>query len=744
MANQLTGSKRLIVVSNRLPFIASEEEGELRFRKSSGGLVTGLSSFLRSIKGEYIWVGWPGAEPEGEGKERLRQIAMERYNSYPVFFAPELMDKFYRGFCNSTIWPLFHYFPALTSYHEEHWATYKEVNEIFCQAILEILKPDDILWIHDYHLLLLPGLVRRRRPEQAIGFFLHIPFPSFEVFRLLPRQWGNEILEGLLGADLIGFHTHDYTQYFLRNVLRILGYEHNLGQIMLQSRTVKADTFPMGIEYSKFQNALQEPDVREEKEDLLKTLANFKLVFSVDRLDYTKGILNRLEGYEHFLEENPEWRGKMVFVLVVVPSRIGVDHYQQMKTNIDSMVGKINGKFGDVAWTPIVYQFHTLEFPRLAALYSLSDIALITPLRDGMNLVAKEYIASRTDRTGVLILSEMAGAAKELGEAIIINPNHKEDIARALKEAAEMPLDEQGTRLERMQARLRAYDIFRWAEDFLEGLDKIKDDQKKFEARFINSFILDKIKQNYLNAKHRFIFLDYDGTLIPFARSPHEARPDNDLLRLLQSLGDDPANRVVLISGRDRAVLDEWFENLPLGFVAEHGAWIKEKGGSWKLLKPLNSEWKHSLYPILKAYADRLPGAFIEAKEHSLVWHYRQADPEYAPLRAKELLDHITDFTANIDVQVLRGSKVIEIRNSGVTKGNAALMFLLQMRPDFILALGDDWTDEDLFRAMPDMAFTIRVGRAQSVARYNVRDFRGSRNLLREIISSTIPKEVTG
>jgi len=726
--------RRLLIVSNRLPFTITKENGGYAFNKSSGGLVTGLSSFLESWDGDYIWIGWPGQTPIEENAAVLRKEALKKYGAYPIFLPEETMESFYQGFCNCTIWPLFHYFPSLATYSEEQWHTYRKVNELFAEAVLEIAEPNDIVWIHDYHLMLLPGILREKSPPLTIGFFLHIPFPSFEIFRLIPRPWATEIIDKMIGADLIGFHTHEYTQYFLRNVLRFTGNEHNLGQIITPSRTVKADTFPMGIEFAKFFEASKDQAVQKERDELQKTLPAPKVVFSVDRLDYTKGILNRLEGYQLFLDNNAEWRGKVIFLIVVVPSRIGVEHYQQMKNSIDGLVGKINGQFGDMTWTPIVYQYRSLDFPVLAALYSLSHIALITPLRDGMNLVAKEYVASRVDRSGVLILSEMAGASKELGEAIIINPNHKEDIARALEEAIEMPPEEQTARIGQMQSRLKTYDVIRWAGDFLGALNSIKELQRSFEARMINSQIMESMSNEFHRTQKRLLLLDYDGTLVPFSSHPAYSRPDPALIELLTKLSDDSQNDVVIISGRDKNAIGEWFHDIPLGLVAEHGAWIKERGEPWRLLRPINSDWKKSLYPILKIFADRLPGSFIEEKEFSLVWHYRRADPEHASLRAHELIDQLTNFTANIDIQILRGSKVVEIRNAGINKANAAMALLSRQSYDFILALGDDWTDEDLFKSLPPNAYTIKVGNLQSYARFNLSDYRESRNLLGKLL----------
>ena len=730
---------RLLVVSNRLPITIKEENGRITLEESAGGLVTGLSAYLDSLKSssftelEHIWVGWPGtaikSKFEKEVKEKLSEI-----HSYPVFISEKAMENFYYGFCNKTIWPLFHCFPLYVVYDEDFWNYYKQVNEFFCNQVLQILKPDDVIWIHDYHLMLLPKLIRDKMPQAQIGFFLHIPFPPYEIYRLLPPKWRVEILEGLLGADLIGFHTNDYTQNFLRCVLRLLGYEHDVGTIIHCDRVVKADTFPMGIHFKKYYDTANDPEVQKEKEKIKQILGNTKIIISVDRLDYTKGVINRLQGFELFLERNPKWHKKVTLLLVVVPSRIGVESYQRMKNKIDELVGKINGRFGDIDWTPIQYQYKHLPLRQLVALYAAGDIALVTPLRDGMNLVAKEYIATRIDRTGVLILSEMAGAAKELGEAIIINPNHKEVISESLKIALEMPEDEQKRRIEIMQKRLKDYDVVRWANDFIQTLLEINQQKKSFEAKLLPSSEKKQLINNFKTATQRIIFLDYDGTLVPFVSHPEKAIPDKELMELLELLSEYPQTELILISGRDKYTLQNWFETLNVGLVAEHGVWVKEKLKEWQLIKPLTADWKSKILPILRMYTDRLPGSFVEEKDYSIVWHYRRADPELASIRAKELMDDLISITANIDIQVLQGSKVIEVRNAGINKGTAGLYFLAKDNFDFILAIGDDWTDEDLFKVLPESACSIKVGISPSFARFNLRNYLEVRNLLKEIV----------
>jgi len=728
--------KRLVLVSNRLPLNVVEREGMIELQEIAGGLSSGMNDYLNGLGStsfselDHIWIGWPGISVNDDRKREEIMEMLSKSNAYPVFITEREMNNFYQGFCNSVLWPLFHYFPTYVIYNKDYWLHYKRVNEIFSNRILEILKPGDVVWIHDYHLMLVPRLLREKVRDMPIGFFLHIPFPSFEIFKLLPGEWRREILLGILGADLIGFHTYDYTKYFLNSVLRILGYEHILGTITMENSTVKAGTFPMGIDFKKFHNAASSIEVKRIISNLKKNMADIKVILSIDRLDYTKGIINRLQGYELFLQRNPEWCEKIVLVLVVVPSRLGVERYQKMKRQIDEVVGGINGRFSKAHWTPILYQYRYLPFYELVGYYSISDIALITPLRDGMNLIAKEYISTRIDKTGVLILSEMAGASKELVEAIIINPNDREEIASALKEALEISEGEQKRKIQIMQDRLARYNIMKWGDDFLQNLISIKEEQKRFETRLVDE---EKLTIEFKNANKRIIFLDYDGTLVPYSVSFKLVKPDQNLLKTLGSLSADERNEIVLISGRDRDTLQNWFAELNIGLVAEHGAWIKERGGRWKTIKPLTDEWKSRILPMLDIYKDRLPGSFVEEKEFSLVWHYRGADPDHSSVIVKELIEQLISFTANIDVQVVAGNKVIEIKNAGVNKGVIGMYYLSKNNFDFVLAIGDDLTDEDLFKALPETAYSIRVGMTQSQARYNLHNYMEVRKLLEKL-----------
>jgi len=722
--------QRLLIVSNRLPLTIQERKGDLHIEPSVGGLATGLRSWYKSFPS--IWIGWAGIGRKKIKKEKDIMVRLLSENCHPVALSEHDVEAYYHGFCNRTIWPLFHYFPLYAEYSEDFWQAYERVNTAFANVVAGIARPNDIIWIHDYHLMLLPKLLRERLPKATIGFFLHIPFPSFETFRLLP--WRKQILEGLLGADLVGFHTYDYAGHFLDSVHRLLGYEVGMGQITATDRVVKADAFPMGINYEQYSNVDQDPKAQAERKRFRKKLGDCRVILSVDRLDYTKGIPQRLEAFSVFLDRNPKFKRKVIFVLLVVPSRTRVEQYIQLKKQLDGLVGEINGKHGTIGWMPIWYLYRFLPFHSLAALYSLADVALVTPLRDGMNLVAKEYTATKIDGKGVLILSETAGAAQELGEAIIINANNQEEITQALEKALEMPEQEQIERNRIMQKRLRRYDVMQWANEFMDKLLSTKKLQQELEEKALTYEMQRTLASNFQKSNKALLLLDYDGTLVPFAPRPVDAMPGANLLRLLEKLTRNPRNEVVLISGRDKDTLESWFGGLNVGLVAEHGVWIKEKGGGWETIETLTSEWKEEVHPILESWVDRTPGSFIEEKEYSLVWHYRKANPGLGELRARELINNLSNTIANLNLQVLEGSKVVEVKNTDINKGRAASRWISREKWDFILALGDDWTDEDTFKILPSTAWSIKMGFGASAARFNLSSPSKATSLLRKMV----------
>jgi len=727
--------EKIIFVSNRLPVTIERKRGGFTFRQSVGGLATGLGAFYQNY--ESVWVGWSGMTPDQvnvKEREEIEKRLRQEYRNLPLFLSKSDIKKFYFGFCNKTIWPLFHYFPENTIYDSSFWDSYRKVNELFYKAIAEIAEPEDTIWVHDYHLMLLPALLRDTFPDARIGFFLHIPFPSFEIFRMLP--WRREIAEGLLGADLIGFHTYDYVRHFRSSVRRILGYEHTLGQISTPNRVIRVDAFPMGIDYERYMAASDSREVKREIEKIRKKVGENRVILSVDRLDYTKGILHRLEAFDLFLKKNQEYKGKVILILVAVPSRTGVESYMLLKKDLDELIGKINGEHGTIGWVPVWYLYRFLPFHELTALYSVADVALVTPIRDGMNLIAKEYIAAKKDRKGVLILSGMAGAVHELGEALIVNPNNREQVASTMVEALSMPVEEQIERNSHMHLRISRYNVVRWAHDFFEKLNAVAEYQKHLNARRLTPAVKKRMGDEYRNTKRRLILLDYDGTLMPYTVRPSKASPDEELLSLLDHLLEDGGNEIVIISERDKATLDRWFGKLPLYLIAEHGVWIRERDGTWNEIEPFRNEWKEEVRAIIENYMDRTPGSFIEEKEYSLAFHFRNAEPDLAEARVNELKETLLQLTENLNLGIVEGSKVVEIKNAEINKGRAIQRWLTENQWDFIFAVGDDVTDEDMFVVLPENAHRVKVGFGLSQADYSTASVREVRELLRSFTGS--------
>lgn len=733
MENKNFQESKIIVVSNRLPVSVSKKNKGFKFQQSPGGLATGLRSLKQKKK--TIFIGWPGYTTSKEKeKDIIEEKLKEEHSCYPVFLTNNELEKYYYGFSNKTLWPLFHYFSAEPTFEESEWETYKKVNQKFFKKVMEIGGPQDIYWVHDYHLMLLPRLIRKGLPQSAIGFFLHIPFPSSEIFRILP--WRTEVIEGLLGADLIGFHAYEYARHFLSSALRLRGYEHELGSIRVDNRVVKVENFPLGIDVKQFKELLEQDRIEKQIQEFGERIdaQNKRIILSVDRLDYTKGIPHRLKGFEHFLKNYPKWHGKVVYLMLCVPSRTQVRAYSQLKEEVDRLVGEINGRFGTPGWMPVYYMYRSLPLEKLLPLYSISDIALVTPVRDGMNLVAKEFVASRRDHTGVLILSETAGAVAELGEAITINVNSKKEIAQALNQALKMNQKEQKKRIKAMEKRLWDYDVYKWTQSFIDRIKDVKNIQSQREHRKLNENLKKKLVSDYKKGDQRLLILDYDGTLISFSSRPEQAQPDRELLRILIALAKNSQNTLVIISGRDRLTMERWLGDIPCSMVAEHGGWLRKKPDSkWEMLQPLSTEWKEQLKPILKTYEVRVPGSLVEEKEYALAWHYRKSDPELGEIKSCELFDHLSEFLANTDLQVTHGNKVVEVRASGIDKGNGVKFFLRQKNWGFCLAMGDDWTDEDLFKVLPPKAYSIKVGFGPTQAKYHLESPKSCRNLLRRL-----------
>jgi trehalose 6-phosphate synthase/phosphatase len=618
-------------------------------------------------------------------------------------------------------------------YNPEHWEAYVRVNQKFCDAILKKAGPDDTIWIHDYQLLLLPQMLREVLPNATIAFFQHIPFPSYEIIRMIP--WRKELLEGVCGADLIGFHTYDDMRHFLSAVGRITGLSSESGYIQAENRIINVDSFPMGIDYDKFAKQAKSKRTLRFVEEFGKQVEDQKLLLTIDRLDYSKGIPQRIQAFNQLLEQHKELHGKVSMIMIVVPSRDKVQSYKELKEEIDLLVGRINSEYSTLNWVPVHYFYRSFPFEELSAFYNMSDIALVTPLRDGMNLVCKEFVASKTDQTGVLILSEMAGASKELQDAILVNPNDRQGVVDAIFNALSMPLDEQKFRINSMQESLKKYDVFQWVKVFMDRLDHVKRKQEELTSKDVDAKVMNEIQASFKKAKNAVLFLDYDGTLTGFHSDPQKAIPDAELKGIVKDLSK--LAQVVVISGRDKDTLGRWFEGQHIDMIAEHGVWVKKKEnkGDWELYAEVEDGWKDDIRQIMEYYVLRTPGAFIEEKHHSLVWHYRKVESGLGDLRMRELFSHLKYMARGHNLQVLEGNMVLEIKRPDINKGRAATAMRKGAEYDFILAIGDDWTDEDTFKAMPKNAYSIRVGYAFTQANFNIKSVKQVRQLLQKLTS---------
>lgn len=813
---------RLIIVSNRLPAsLVEEEDGSAHLRQSVGGLATAIGPYHKAHH-DSLWVGWSGVDPSGHDSDHLAAIEKLYADDrcVPIFLTAEEVHGYYEGFANDTLWPLLHDFSHEAAFDPTTWEMYKQVNERFAEALIPLIRKGDTVWIQDYHLMLLPGMLRKRFPRVSIGWFLHVPFPSVEIFRALP--WAKEVLEGVLGADLVGFHTVDYAVNFEANLAALLGVRTEHGRVsMPDGHTANIDAFPIGIDYNLYKRTassnlaramrfgieqvcgkrtnrhyassiLAEGTAAAEAERTEKTwwghftredapeleLAQSalsrlndkpkpnKVVVSVDRLDYTKGIPERLRAFERLLEKYPEWIGHVTYYLLATPSREGVESYRQLKEQVDQLIGQINGKYSLLAWTPIHYITRSLPIKPVCGIYAAGDVALVTPLRDGMNLVAKEYLACHDNRDGALVLSEMAGAASELSEAFIVNPYDTEALCDALHDALEISPDESRRRNIAMQTRLKFRTAGEWCEEFLAALEQVT--KPAVADKRLRMIRRREIRQQWDRAERKLVLCDYDGTLTPLVRMPSKAKPLPMLRKLLRRLGFEPNVDLVLVSGRDRETMESWFGDLPVSLIAEHGAWKSDYAGQYAAV-PLKEDshpdaaesesgsaptstaaspqqsrrtwvqaadmpdaalWQPVVERILQESVDRVPHSFIEDKSDALAWHYRLSDAKRAKREREDLISRLAPVVQEWHLKVMENSKVVEVCPSVISKGEAVAPLARSGRYDVVFAVGDDTTDESMFAELPDTAWTFKVGAGATQAKYRLLNPAATRRML--------------
>ncbi len=723
---------RLIVVSNRLPLTLRKTDGHWTTERSSGGLASAMNPLLR--QGSGIWIGWAG-NAEGNHEEERRAILQDWERNdrcIGVDVPPEISTRFYEGYANQTLWPVFHYFPSRLKFDPQDWEAYVEANRVFCRAVVDRYQPGDLIWVHDFHLMLLPRMLRDELPDAAIGFFLHIPFPSSEIFPILPRR--EDLLEGLLGADLLAFQTHGHLQQFRSSLLRVLGVESKINEIALGSRVIRLEALPIGIAPEEYTKLLSEDEATAHYyADWVARYKGQKVLLAVDRLDYTKGVPERLRAFARLLQSSLERNERISLIQIAVPTREKISAYQELRTEVNQLVGEINGRFGTPDWTPVVYINRSIERQELVALYKLADVCWVGSLRDGMNLVAKEYVACNGEGRAALVLSEFAGAAAEMGEAILINPFDEERTAVSVDRALTMDERERKLRMCALHSRVLRNNVFAWGDRFLTALREAVEARGRYAGTQPKPLPFAEVEDDYRRTEHRLLVLDYDGTLVPFANQTHVAPPPV-VLRLLTALAADLRNCTALISGRRAEFLERRFGMIKgLWLVSEHGAEMRSPNSAcWQPLREqISTQWKATVMPILEHFVDRTPGSFIEEKKYSLALHYRLAEPEFGAWLANELVSMLEAMLAETELRAFLGNKTVEVRPAWLNKGEAFERLLAtQLDPDFLFATGDDRTDEDLFERVGDHSWTVHVGPGPTRASFAVTGFEDIRRLL--------------
>ena len=687
-----------MVASNRLPFTIQRSGGQLERRPSPGGLVSALEPVLRRRGG--TWVGWPGIEL---GPDEQIPHGNEPYRVSPVHLSGGEITRYYHGFSNGTLWPLLHSLPDHASFVRRNFETYATVNDRFAEVVIAEAQDAELIWVHDYQLMLAPSLIRRELPDCRLAFFLHIPFPPFDIFRLLP--WDRELLNGILACDLIGFHVMGYAQNFLDCVERRLGARVDRESMIVEygDRAVRVGAFPIGIEFSDFEEAARRAPRSPQRE---------RIVLGVDRLDYTKGIPDRMKAFARLLELHPEHREKVVLLQIAVPSRSQVSSYRDLKREIDELVGQINGRFATASWSPIRYLYRSIPQDRLAAIYRDADVGLVTPLRDGMNLVAKEFVAAQVDEPGVLVLSRLAGAAETMREALLVNPYDVDRTAEAIHRALSMEEEERRSRIAALRRREKRENVHEWVHKLLDAAGASRASLAPLAGEDFESWL-----GPYLNKPMLALFLDYDGTLTPLVEHPSKAVLDDSMRKALEACAARSDTDVAIISGRSLDDVRSMVDNPSLVYAGNHGLQIA--GGGIASFE--HEDLVHYAGRTLELVDDLEPltgdGAWTEAKGPTLTFHYRDAPPE----RRGDLRKRVSEVITAAGFQPRRAHLAVEaIPPIGWDKGRAVLHVLREAyglawsESVRVIYIGDDQTDEDAFRFLAGLSHTFRVGPADS------------------------------
>ncbi|EFJ28419.1 trehalose phosphate synthase [Selaginella moellendorffii] len=718
--------QRLLVVANRLPVSAIRRgENAWALELSAGGLVSAL---LGVKQFETTWIGWAGVNVQDDvGKESLSR-ALGEEGFVPVFLDEQTVDLYYNGYCNNVLWPLFHYIGltqddrlAATRGLEAQFNAYKRANSIFAQVVLSHYQKGDVVWCHDYHLMFLPRFLKEAKSEMKVGWFLHTPFPSSEIYRTLPQR--SELLQAVLKADLIGFHTYDYARHFVSACTRILGLEGTPDGVEDQGKLTRVAAFPIGIDAERFVRALHTSTVRNHIQELSRRFSGRKVMLGVDRLDMIKGIPQKLLAFEKFLEDNPIWHDKVVMVQIAVPTRTDVHEYQKLSSQVHEIVGRINGRFGTLTTVPIHHLDRSLEFYELCALYAITDVLLVTSLRDGMNLVSYEYVACQDQKKGVLVLSEFAGAAQSLGAgAILINPWNIVEAACAIADALNMSETERQERHRHNFIHVTSHTAQLWADTFVSELNDTVVEAELRILRVPPPLPVEKAISSYATSKNCLLILGFNAALTAQADAPRLDRVRETLHpalhETLRHLCADPKATVVILSGSERSLLDEAFGDFKLWLAAENGMFLRHTSGDWMTTMPehLNLDWVESVQLVFDYFSERTPRSYVEARQTSLVWNFKYADLEFGRVQAWDMLQHLwTGPISNAAVDVVQGSKSVEVRPVGVSKGAAIDRILgevvhsknMSVPIDYVMCIGHFLSkDEDIYTFFePDLPY---------------------------------------
>ncbi|KAJ8761922.1 hypothetical protein K2173_006524 [Erythroxylum novogranatense] len=715
--------QRLLVVANRLPVSATRRgEDSWQLEMSVGGLVRAL---LGVKEFDARWIGWAGVNvPDEVGQKALTKALAEK-RCIPVFLDEDTVHQYYNGYCNNILWPLFHYLGlpqedrlSTTRSFQSQFDAYKKANQMFADVVYKHYEDGDVVWCHDYHLMFLPKCLKEYNSEMKVGWFLHTPFPSSEIHRMLPSR--TELLKSVLAADLVGFHTYDYARHFVSACTRILGLEGTPEGVEDQGKLTRVAAFPIGIDSDRFIRALELPQVQEHMKELKERFAGRKVMLGVDRLDMIKGIPQKILAFEEFLEENPEWRDKVVLLQIAVPTRTDVPEYQKLTSQVHEIVGRINGRFGTLTAVPIHHLDRSLDFHALCALYAVTDVALVTSLRDGMNLVSYEFVACQASKKGVLILSEFAGAAQSLGAgAILVNPWNIQEVAASIGYALNMAADEREKRHHHNFMHVTTHTSQEWAATFVSELNDTFVEAQLRTTQVLPLLPIKVAIERFKQANNRLVILGLNATLTePVDKlgrrgsqiKAMEPKLHPDLREPLMKLCDDEKTTIVVISGSDRAVLDNNFGGYKIWLAAENGMFLRFTTTEWMTTMPenLNMDWVDSVKHVFEYFTERTPRSHFELRETSLVWSYKYADVEFGRIQARDMLQHLwTGPISNAAVDVVQGSRSVEVRAVGLTKGAAIDRILgevvhnkgMKAPIDYVLCVGHFLAkDEDVYQ----------------------------------------------